>query len=355
MNPKRLARSFAHWTIPPGVQDLLRSFRDKELKVDLKWLGNQLKTNWKPLAKRFAHWSIPPGVQGLLRSVLPSNNDIPMLRPADATVAGTSIEEQAILHRNLKFLDTHRGQRCFILATGPSIRSQDLRPLQNEWCIAVSEFYKHEHYNLIKPAYYTFVPSSPPYSDEVIRVKLKRLEELKQLSQEEIFFFGMNDRKLVEASNLVTDKQRVYYLNFSFRCLTTPTIDLTAIVPGPASAALNAVWIGMYMGFSEIYLVGCDYDSLWKWDGSGTYLRPNVYQHFYDGEPSTGFEPMDLDGELREKLALRQQFRWTNQIALQQNTRIFNANPKSYLDVLPKIPLESVLKTSGSKQSAGAV
>jgi hypothetical protein len=308
---------------------------------------------WKKCTKSVAHWVIPAGIQGLLRSFFPANNDIPLMRPADATIADTTIEEQTVLHRNLNFLDKHKGQRCFILATGPSIRQQDLRHLQSEWCIATSEFYKHEHYKFIKPAYYSFTPSSPPYTDDIIRRKLKRLEELKQLSREETFFFGINDRKLVETSQLVTDRRRLFFLNFSYRSLTTPTIDLTSILPGPASGALNAVWMAVYMGFAEIYLVGCDYNTIWRWDGTGKYGRQNVYQHFYKGEPTLGNEPLDLDAELHQLIALRQQFRWTDEIAARQNTKIFNANPKSYLDVLPKVALEAVLETNSCKRMRG--
>ena len=52
---------------------------------------------------------------------------------------------------NKKFKDIHASSRCFILASGPSIRDQDLGFLKGEICFAVNEFYLHKDINLISP------------------------------------------------------------------------------------------------------------------------------------------------------------------------------------------------------------
>ena len=286
--------------------------------------------NRKRLARSVAHWTIPPGLQDILRSCLLRNGNISDV----ASQEQADPEKQSILKRNLRFLNKHRGQRCFILATGPSIREYDLRPLQREWCIAVSDFNKHEHYNLIRPAYYAIVPCLAPFTDDDVR---KRLTELKQRSQDEIFFFGLSNRKVVETSNLVDDPERVHYLDLSGDFIPSH-IDLTVRLPGESAATLMASWVAIYMGFSEIYLVGCDHDKLWRWDGS----VPIYQQHFYNGAPTIGHKPFDVDFELRNCLRYREQYRWTHHIAIRQNIRIVNANPKSYIEIFPKISLSAL-------------
>ena len=289
---------------------------------------------WIPLAKKLAYWVIPPGVQDILGSCLLRNCDDPK-EQADP-------EKQAILNRNKKFLNKHRGQRCFVLATGPSIREQDLRPLQNEWCIAVSEFYKHEHYSFIKPAYYAFAPTNGLLTEEVVQKKLARLEDVKKVSQRETYFFGLNDRKWVGTSKLVNDWERVYYVDYHGELNSGP-IDLTGHVPNPHGAAVMATWIAIYMGFSEIYLVGCDHDHVWKWDGVTPFTRENYYHHFYDGVPKTGYEPaMDVENQLKSTLMAIQYYRWSSRLASQQGTRILNANPRNYLDVFPRVSLATL-------------
>ena len=39
----------------------------------------------------------------------------------------------------------HKGKRCFILGTSPSIGTQNLKGLENEFTIAVNFFHKHQH------------------------------------------------------------------------------------------------------------------------------------------------------------------------------------------------------------------
>ena len=228
------------------------------------------------------------------------------------------------------------------LATGPSIREQDLTPLRDEWCIAVSEFYKHKDYGHIKPAYYAFAPCHPPFTDEDV---LRNLAEMKERSHTEVFFFGMSDKSVVERSDLVTDWERVHYLHFRGD-FVPERIDLEASLPGPYGAGIMGAWIAIYMGFSEIYLIGCDHAHLWKWDGVTPFTRENYYQHFFQGAPSVGYEPMDLRKELRSALKTRDVYCWTSEVASHQGTRIYNANPRNYLNVLPGVSLAGLFEPS---------
>ena len=286
--------------------------------------------NWKRFAKSVAYWVAPPGMQDIMRDCL--------FQARATGIAGLC--GRRLFARNERFLNSHKGERCFVLATGPSIREEDLTPLRNECCIAVSEFYRHELYRLIQPAYYAFAPNHPPFTDDDM---LRELAEMKERSEGEIFFFAASDRAVVERSNLVTDSNRVHYLNFrpiDYR----GKIDLTAPLPRPCSAAAIGVWIAIYMGFSEIYLVGCDHDLLWKWDGVTPFIVEEHYRHFYEGDPATGHNPADVDGLLQNALQVRETYRWSNRLAAQQGTKIYNANPRSYLDVVPRVPLVQLFK-----------
>jgi hypothetical protein len=98
------------------------------------------------------------------------------------------------------------------------------------------------------------------------------------------------------------------------------------------------------MGFSEIYLVGCDHDVLWKWDGIAPFSTDKHYQHFYDDAPGCGFDSTDVDGLLRNALEVREIYRWSSRLALKQGTKILNANPRSRLDVVPRVSLADLFQ-----------
>jgi hypothetical protein len=291
--------------------------------------------NWKPFAKSVAYWVMPPGVQEIMRYCLSQGR----------AKSITGLYGRTLVARNRRFLNTHTGERCFVLATGPSIREEDLTPLRNECCIAVSEFYRHQHYGLIRPAYYAFAPNHPPFTDDDM---LRELAEIKECSNEEMFFFAASDRAVVERSNLVTDWNRVQYLDFR-RIDYRGKIDLAAPLPRPCSAAVIAVWIAIYMGFSEIYLLGCDHDLLWKWDGATPFITEKYYRHFYDGDPACGNNSADVDSLLQNALQVRETYRWSNRLALERGTRIYNANLRSYLDVVPRVSLGELFQRSNGR------
>ena len=84
-------------------------------------------TRWQELTRLAAHWVLPPGILAFLRSHLMAKS--------------LTQEEGAILRKNRALNNRHVGERCFILATGPSIKKQDLKLLRGETCIALSNFF----------------------------------------------------------------------------------------------------------------------------------------------------------------------------------------------------------------------
>src|SRR5262245_49454931 len=65
-----------------------------------------------------------------------------------------SREEKAITAQNDIFKDKHKGQRCFVIATGPSLKGQDIMPLESEITFVMSGFWKHAALDKWQPTYY---------------------------------------------------------------------------------------------------------------------------------------------------------------------------------------------------------
>ena len=55
---------------------------------------------------------------------------------------------------NDRFKNKHSNDRCFIVGTGPSIKNQDLKLLENETVIGVSGLFQHKDIHIINPRYY---------------------------------------------------------------------------------------------------------------------------------------------------------------------------------------------------------
>jgi len=101
-----------------------------------------------------AYWTLPPGIEFLLKKTL-----------CKMTSKKKNVEKLYLSKKLIVQLkDKHLGERCFILATGPSIQEQDLTVLEGELCIAVSHFFLHKDIKRISPRYHVLAPYHPPFS-----------------------------------------------------------------------------------------------------------------------------------------------------------------------------------------------
>jgi hypothetical protein len=289
-------------------------------------------SKYQKIINRIAYWTIPIGVYDLLKERRNVLND-----------HWLSKEQKNILQRNAQLYDIHKGQRCFILATGPSIRTQNLVYLRDEKCFGLSDFYKHNDYRTIKPDYYCLAPLHEPFRDED---GLQRLEELHENGHNsETFFFGIRDKGIFEKSSLALSIQSVYFLGIHPMSKMPSEADLRSNIPSMSSVSIMAICIAIYMGFSEIYLLGCDHDNLWKWDGQS---NENQLDHFYEGTPSIGYQhqSFDVDRTLKVHLKVREQYKWVNELAKKRNAQIFNASAVSYINIFPRVNLDDIIGKS---------
>ena len=81
--------------------------------------------NLKSILNSLSYWLLPPNVKNTLLSIYSKQ-----VAFKDYRVERDIISR--LCKKNSKFKDIHNGERCFILATGPSIKTQNLRPLKNE-------------------------------------------------------------------------------------------------------------------------------------------------------------------------------------------------------------------------------
>jgi len=253
-----------------------------------------------------------------------------------------------ILKRNLVFCDIHKGKRCFIIANGPSTKSQNLSHLKNEICFCVNYFYVSDDYHIINPKYYCMTHNHGMAESRYDDV-MDSLEE--HTSQDTTFFFPLEDMQRCTRNNRFKERN-LYFVNFcnmSFKHLRQKGIDLTHTVPNYQSVSVMALEIAMYMGFSEIFLIGYDHDWILN-DMRADY-------HSYDEEKrrlvqKEGFKKYDdkygekasFEVGLKAYLRLWKQYREIKKIADNKNIIIYNATNGGLLDVFPRFRYESLFK-----------
>jgi hypothetical protein len=257
-------------------------------------------------------------------------------------------ERTAVAASNAQFKDAHKGQRCFILCNGPSVKKQDLAPLQGELVISVSNGYHHPLYSRIAPRYHV-VPQLT-YGRVTREDAIVWFKEMHAALGDAILFLSHQERELVESEGLFPGRRVHYVVMWNrFEDRTAGALpDLAADLPGVQSVPILCLMIAMYMGCSPVYLLGTDHD----------HFRTGEYKYFYEETVLRDKDvTVDSQGKLRggwaEELnglsTLWQQYVAIDGIARANGVQIFNATAGGELDVFPRADLASLFSAASMR------
>lgn len=270
------------------------------------------------------NWLLPPGVTGLLQT---------LARHAQGPATRRQLRANRVLHGR------HTGQRGFILCSGPSITTQDLKPLRGRHCIGVANFFVHPDYATINPRYHCIAPLHSPFTDAD---GIRWFQEMEAPLTGRELFLSRGEQALVESSGLL-GKSTIHYLTFGTAWPEAAPRDLPLddLLPSPQSVSIMALLVALDLGFSEICLVGADHTSVDFQNGQYS------YSHFYTGQRGNALgelaAPRDLEPEFASYLALWRQYKIIRSIADQRGIRILNATRGGMLDLFPRVELDSLL------------
>jgi CMP-N-acetylneuraminic acid synthetase len=266
-------------------------------------------------------WLLPPAALNLARTAAAHTRHA--LR--------TSGTEKRLLAANASLRDRHRGERCFIVATGPSIKTQDLSPLARETVIAVSNFFVHPGFRAIAPRYYCIPPWHAEVAGPAWTAWLGELAPALRSIDPCDVFVGLEDRTRIPGSGF--REGQLHYLAFAPH-LRPSRVDLAGLCLAPKSVTIMALQVALFLGFGEIQLLGCDHDWI---------LHLNESRHFYaeaeHAAQRAGYDEWftpDFAAHCRDYLHLWEQYRTLDAVARSRSVRILNATAGGLLDVFPR-------------------
>ena len=271
-----------------------------------------------------------------------------------------------ILKNNLAVKNTRIGQRCFILGSGPSIKNIDLDKFKNEYVFVVNEFNKHPQFKKLRQVYHV-IPDTFYFKSDKSTYYWERIKNKSDTADDNtVFFFHIAGKALVEKEGLFS-KNKIYYIStqgiisnhFDFN------IDLDKTLPWPKNSILSCLMIAVYLGFREIYLLGCEHNFLAMHMGLDQ-GKNKTFEHFYVNPELEQLAKMkkaeakdtlikrygwdeeyinaSYENTMRHVLQLFKNYRLFYQKVrkLYPEIKILNATPHSYLDVFPFIKYEEI-------------
>ncbi|WP_019878749.1 hypothetical protein [Succinispira mobilis] len=185
-----------------------------------------------------------------------------------------------ILVENKKIENKYLGERCFIIGNGSSIKYMDLKKLKNEFTYAVNSLHKHEEIKEINIKFYGFIEplkalesygeKSEFYPDNYFTEVSKTFNDSKT-----IIFLNADASAYIEKSRFLSDNEIYYILGKKSIGLSNKSEineDISKANSFMDGVIYSAICNCVYMGFKEIYFLGCDCD----W-----YLKKRE-AHFYE-------------------------------------------------------------------------
>lgn len=224
------------------------------------------------------------------------------------------------MRRIQKLKDAYDGERCFIVCTGPSLKMNDLDIIRNEYSFGMNSI--HLAYNKTdwRPSFYVCIDS---YAQE--RMSNEYTIDYSQIAKEYVML-----NKMIPSS----DEDYIYKIltNYGNHKKNSKGVivegDISICAYDCFSVTNFALTCAIFMGFKEIYLIGCDCN--------------------YDGK-TIHFVKSKLDPKEEEKN------RWSNAVELsiegysamkeyadQMDVKIYNATRGGYLEIFDRVDFDSI-------------
>jgi hypothetical protein len=240
-----------------------------------------------------------------------------------------NIRYKKILGRNTILKDKYKGETCFIVGNGPSLKEIDLKRLAGQNVFATNRFSLHKDFDKIKPRFYCAI--DPGFFRES-EVSHEWVESIKRKDTNGIiFFFPVLQKEFVEKNLNFLKKENIFYLSMigDFKENCRFNIDISTSIPSLINVIQGCLIPAYYMGFEKIYLLGVEHDFAVKSTG-----------HFYKGLGIDFSESYELC--LKNVAKLFAGYRLLKKKFV--GTEVYNLTPNSYLDVFEFDKYENVLK-----------
>lgn len=266
-------------------------------------------------------WIIPESIYEFIRSVLSKLYGWLLLLNKNIRLT---------LRINKKFKNIHEGERCFIVANGPSIIKQNILPLKNEHVFFINKGWRHKDYKKIKPEYYC-IPKVEESNKESIRwLKFISKKILKNTS----VFLSYYDKNKCEKNKIFQNNTYFIIHHGSWKNFRFSNLNIVKPIPTISNSPMMCIQIAIYMGFKEIYLLGTDYDFLTHY-GKST--------HFYKEKTIVWHDIWGTYEDcVKTFLQIMNEYRSIKLYSERRGIKIYNATLGGYLEVFRRKNLNSL-------------
>ena len=223
-----------------------------------------------------------------------------------------------------KFQNTHKDERCFIVATGPSLKMEDLEILNksNVFCISMNSIFNAFEDTEWRPDSYAIL-------DGMAMDKWKDI--LLNFNLENIF---LGDSCIHINYDELPENYYIYHTLAGRYALQHPKIseDFSVMNYNSGTITFICLQLAMYLGFSEIILLGVDFN-----------YTPGINNHFKKEKNEHVMTTSYINDS--NECVLRG-YKAAKQYADSHGIKIYNATRGGKLEVFPRVDFDSLFENN---------
>lgn len=268
-------------------------------------------------------------------------------------------EDVRLLSMNAELKGSKAGRRCFVLGNGPSLRTEDLGLLSREDVFTVNQAARNPQFALLKPVCHFWADSNFFVVDEnqaEDRELINVMNSINTQGNKPLCFFPLGEKGFVKRFHLDETLRARYF--YSSKLITpdfTDEFDYARRCPAFHGVVLWAIALAIYMGYSEIYVLGIDTTSLMV--NMKSYLGQNDEADYAYG--ITANEQKRLSKMVRrQSLSIQansfiqslQEYEILGRYCETRGIKLVNCSSTTLVDTLPRMPLADVLANNPEPQ-----
>lgn len=237
-------------------------------------------------------------------------------------------EDSAYIYRHKQKFE---GMRCFIVGNGPSLKVEDLDRLRTEYTFASNGIVHLFNKTEWRPNWYMVVDKI--IINQMDRWDLSLLKGIKML---------VYDKEFVDTHRDILDihyfvRAGKYYIKPEKQVMNNVSEDVSRFFSRSQSISTSLIELAIFMGFTNIYLVGFDHAFPVEINKNGIRNTNGKNMHHFDGYQGKVRDVAYID-------AITEAYQNIRKYADANNIKIWNATRGGNLDIFDRISFEEAIK-----------
>jgi hypothetical protein len=244
-----------------------------------------------------------------------------------------------LVRANRRFKGIHAGERCFILGTGPSLKAlskDQLEKLKKEAVFGSNSLYKADILDGLTPTYYALFDNA--YWAEMRDTFTDVIQ--KYQPQSPVFLTDWRAENLIRELGMEVQTLFLYSKKYPINSINSRLDKNMYIGHNVVNISILAA---IYMGFKEIYLLGCDYSSFLAQENNHCYDDADEVQSCKAAFRKQYKTLCNLGFYLKAYANITRIHYLIAEFARKKGVKIINITPNSLLDAYPRKDISTVL------------